>query len=104
MTPKQAALPKHTVHLKKASEPNTQRQPNGAQTQRELAVKALAIKRAYELGELTELGYGSRSYLYLEIGEGRLRAVKRGRRTIVLVDDLNEWLDKLPEAENYTTE
>jgi hypothetical protein len=67
--------------------------------QRQLAVKALTLKQAYQLSELTELGHGSRSYLYVEIAEGRLRAVKRGRRTIVLVDDLNKWLDKLPEAE-----
>jgi hypothetical protein len=55
-------------------------------------------KAAHEIGELTELGYGSRSYLYLEIASGRLRAVKRGRRTIVLAEDLDAWLRSLPPA------
>jgi hypothetical protein len=75
-------------------------------TQSELAKLALEPqqeeksldKAAYELPELTDLGYGSRSYLYLEIGNGRLRAVKRGRRTIVLASDLNKWLSQLPNA------
>jgi hypothetical protein len=39
---------------------------------------------AWELDELTKAGHGSRTYLYQEIGAGRLRALKRGRRTIVL--------------------
>ena len=55
-------------------------------------------KRAFELDELTEQGYGSRSFLYQEISARRLRALKRGRRTVVLVEDLEAWLQQLPKA------
>jgi hypothetical protein len=55
-------------------------------------------KQAYELRELTALGYGSHAYLYLEMGRGRLRAVKRGRRTIVLDKDLKKWRSEFPDA------
>jgi hypothetical protein len=53
-------------------------------------------KRAFELAELEEQGHGCRSYLYEQINQGHLRAVKRGRRTIVLVEDLEKWISALP--------
>lgn len=40
----------------------------------------------------------SRTSLYQEIGAGRLRAVKRGRRVAILSDDFKAWLNSLPEA------
>ena len=40
----------------------------------------------------------SRSKLYDEISTGRLRAVKIGRRTVILASDAAEWLAALPAA------
>ena len=37
-----------------------------------------------------------RSSLYEEIANGRLQARKLGRRTLILVEDLNRWLSTLP--------
>jgi hypothetical protein len=55
----------------------------------------LSPKRAYEIDELVQQGLGSRSYIYEQINGGALRAVKRGRRTIILEQDL-AWLSALP--------
>lgn len=38
----------------------------------------------------------SRSKLYVELKEGRLKARKLGTRTIVLASDLSAWLTALP--------
>jgi excisionase family DNA binding protein len=42
-----------------------------------------------------------RGFLYQEIGKGRLRARKAGRRTLVTLADLGAWLEALP---SFTTE
>lgn len=38
----------------------------------------------------------SRTFLYGEIGSGRLRAVKAGRKTLIRTGDLRAWLASLP--------
>jgi excisionase family DNA binding protein len=41
--------------------------------------------------------YGiGRTSAYAEIAAGRLRAVKVGRKTLIIVDDAEEWLAALP--------
>jgi excisionase family DNA binding protein len=53
-------------------------------------------KLAYSIKEVRELIGISNSSLYKEIGEGRLRAVKRGNRTIILASDLQDWVSGWP--------
>ena len=52
------------------------------------------IPLAYRTDELPF----SRSKAYSEIAAGRLRAVKLGRRTLILTDDLWRYLASLPPA------
>ena|SRR5581483_554423 len=50
---------------------------------------------AYSLQQVGELVSVGRSSLYKAIKAGELRAVKQGRRTMVLSDDLRAWLSSL---------
>ena len=53
---------------------------------------------SYSISEATKVAGVGRTCLYQEINEGRLRAVKRGRRTLILAQDLRAWLTSLPSA------
>ncbi len=52
-------------------------------------------KRAYSIPEVCRTASIGRTRLYSEIGEGRLRAVKVGRRTLIRAEDLDAWLRSL---------
>jgi hypothetical protein len=56
-------------------------------------------KRAYGVRDLSDLVPGlNRTRVYEEIGRGTLRARKVGRRTIILAEDLAEYIASLPVA------
>lgn len=56
-------------------------------------------RAAFSIAQAVEAGAGSKSTIYEAIKEGRLRARKRGRSTIILAEDLSAFLRALPAIE-----
>jgi excisionase family DNA binding protein len=56
-----------------------------------------AVSDSLTIDELSKREGVSRTYIYREINAGRLKARKRGRRTIILREDVRAWLKALPE-------
>lgn len=51
---------------------------------------------AYDISEVCRRTKAGRSFIYAEIGAGRLRAIKLGRLTRILAADLRAWLANAP--------
>ena len=54
-------------------------------------------KRCYSIPEAQAEGAGGTSSLYEAINAGRLKAKKLGSKTVILSDDLDEYLKNLPD-------
>ena len=54
---------------------------------------------AYTIAQVCDLTNSGRTTVYKDINLGKLRAVKRGRRTLVLAADLRAYIDGLPAIE-----
>lgn len=54
---------------------------------------------AFTVEDAARVSACSRSSLFAAINEGRLKARKNGRRTLILDTDLRRWLAKLPVRE-----
>jgi hypothetical protein len=55
-----------------------------------------AAKRAMSLQDFCQSYDIGRTKAYEEINQGRLKARKAGRRTIITADDAEDWLSRLP--------
>jgi excisionase family DNA binding protein len=55
-----------------------------------------ALGRAMSVGEFSERYGVGRTLVYSEINEGRLRALKCRRRTLITEADAETWLAQLP--------
>ena len=53
---------------------------------------------AYTVAEAVKAASISRSELYRAIGRGELTLRKRGKRSLLLADDLRGWVESLPTA------
>jgi excisionase family DNA binding protein len=58
----------------------------------------MTTKVAYTIAEVCAMASIGRTTVYQSIKEGQLRAIKLGRRTLILAEDLRKWLGEMPSA------
>jgi hypothetical protein len=58
-----------------------------------------ARQRAFSIRQFSEMYNIGRTKIYEELKFGRLRARKIGKHTIILEDDAEDWLRRLPVIE-----
>src|SRR5689334_7693292 len=63
---------------------------------RKVGERTMATQLLHTIPEACSLTHTGRTSLYAAIRAGALRAVKRGRRTLVRDDDLRRWVMSLP--------
>lgn len=71
-------------------------QKEDAEKALQLRQSALPRKRGFSIDAFCRTYGICRSLASVEIREGRLRARKAGRRTIVATEDAEDWFSKLP--------
>jgi excisionase family DNA binding protein len=54
------------------------------------------ITLAYTIAEACAAARAGRTAIYAAIREGALTARKRGRKTLILAEDLRRWVENLP--------
>jgi excisionase family DNA binding protein len=54
---------------------------------------------AYTVADVCAVARIGKTAVYEAINCGELRAVKRGRRTLIISTDLQDWLSRLPSVE-----
>ncbi len=60
-------------------------------------------QQAYSIEDVIRIARISRTKLYSEINNGKLKVRKLGSRSLVLHDELYNWLHNLPRAEAPVT-
>lgn len=56
-------------------------------------------KIAFTIPEAVQFAAASRTQIYAAIKRGELEARKRGKRTLILADELRRWVQSLPIAQ-----
>ena len=56
----------------------------------------MTSRLAYTVDEACEIACAGRTSIYEAINTGVLKARKRGRKTLILRSDLEQWIESLP--------